>query len=92
MRAINPRTFHRIVRDSVYEVLNPMPLGSRCSKGSVQKQGKVVIEKDGTEYLIMLPDGEIRSANSHDKAEAIAKKWFKKNLKEDVGIGTIEWR
>ena len=30
--------------------------------------------------------------SSRDKAEAIARGWFRRHLDGDVGVGTIEWR
>jgi hypothetical protein len=57
-----------------------------------QAQGKVVIEQDGDGWLIMTPDGKVAWVATRKKAEQHAKKWFKSNLKGDIGVGSIEWR
>jgi hypothetical protein len=72
--------------------------------GNVTKvaQGKAVVEQgaDGF-FLVMTPDGEIRSAVTKKDAERRINAWFKRDLERIVkttrteglvGIGTIEWR
>lgn len=56
-------------------------------------QGKAIVETDGTGFLVMLPDGTVRSALTVRSAEQIARHWFANNLAgAGIGIGEIEWR
>lgn len=57
-------------------------------------QGKVVIERDGTRYLVMFPDGAVESFTNKAQIYNAAKKWFKDNLRTGakMGVGEIEWR
>lgn len=67
------------------------PTAQAWTQGS---QGKVVVQREApgsTMLLVMLPNGHVQSAMSPEAAYALARKWFRKNLKTDIGIGEIEW-
>lgn len=62
---------------------------------AVVRQGKAVVEPDADEFLVMLPDGEVRGASTARKAEHIARAWFKRHAAKTgcvISLGEIEWR
>lgn len=62
-------------------------------KPQVQQQGKCVIQRDGKEFLVMFPNGDIQQAKTPAVAERICKRWFRDNNEPDkIGIGIIDWR
>mgnify|MGYP001559051338 CR=1 FL=1 len=59
----------------------------------IQRQGKVVIERDGLTFIIMFPDGTIVGAGTKESAEKKAKRWFAARTDDDsIAMGEIEWR
>lgn len=61
-------------------------------KPSVANQGKIVVQQNRGEFLVMFPDGSVEIAMSKDDVEKKAKRYFKKILgTSDIGVGRIEW-
>ena len=58
----------------------------------MEYQGKIVVERDGSTYLVMFPDGTVKGFKSKEDVAEAARKWFKQNLGADIGVGQIEWR
>lgn len=61
-------------------------------KYTTSYQGKAIVESNGSELLVMFPDGHIEPALDPKEAFLKLRRFFKKNLQTDVGVGEIEWR
>lgn len=62
-------------------------------KPPVKAQGKVIVEPNGDEFLIMFPDGEVVAALDKPDAWRKIRKWFKLDADADAfNVGTVEWR
>lgn len=72
--------------------MNELSAALRALKPSVKNQGRIIVEYADGDYLLMLPSGKIEAHPTKDSAEAAAKRFFKKTLKSDIGVGRIEWR
>lgn len=72
-------------RDYAHEITKPLPL-------SVELQGKAIVERDGPDLIVMLPDGEVKFASDATHAEKIAKRWFHEHSIDAINVGLIEWR
>jgi len=67
----------------------------KSSKPPVKRQGTIIAERQGIlgVWLVMFPDGRIKSC--WDKAEVAreAKRYFKRTANQDaINVGYIEWR
>lgn len=61
----------------------------------IQQQGKIIAEWDQTDqhWLVLFPDGTVLSAKDQNRAEKLARKWFRDHLRDEaIGIGTVEYR
>jgi len=68
------------------------PMNATTEVG-LRHQGKVVVERDGSAFLAMFPDGTVRGFGNRRAVERAAKEWFRDNLPQGVGggVGVIEW-
>lgn len=58
----------------------------------VHWQGKVVIDYADGDFLVMLPDGEVRLGGDKENASKIARRWFRKHAQNAINLGEIDWR
>ena len=55
--------------------------------------GRAIVERDGSGYLCMMPDGEIVQAAKRSVIDAALKRYAKQNTPQDaVSALTVEWR
>lgn len=61
----------------------------------VVRQGRAIAESydGGRTWLVMMPDGAVKSYGTRQAAERGVKAWFRRHVDLcAVGIGAIEWR
>jgi hypothetical protein len=64
-----------------------------ATKPKIQHQGKVIVERHGTYFWMMFPDGSIEEWKSKRTVVRRAKAWFYvHNDPARIGVGEIEWR
>jgi len=58
---------------------------------SVSNQGTIAVKRSSVGYVIGFPNGDVDWAPTHKAAETAAKRWFRKHMTADIGVGKIEW-